>query len=284
MDFVINSFTNIRILDILDILIIAYLAYKFLFYIRETSAKQLLKGVLIVLFIWLISEFLSFNMLNYLIKNLMTLGIITLVIVFQPELRLGLEKLGRGQIVNTNFSDSEIEETNENLNEIIEAVDYLSKRKTGAIIVLEQETGLKNISDTGVQINANINRNLIKNIFFKNAPLHDGALLIKDDRIIAAACLLPLSSNRTISKDLGTRHRAALGISERSDAFVIVVSEETGIISTALEGKLSRFVELATLESVIRTLFAKTKKPLGLANILQRNRKWLKKSERNLNL
>lgn len=274
MSYILNSVLNIRIGDIADILIVAFLLFKLFDYIRQTRAMNLLKGILVVLLLWALSELLDFTMVKFLITNLMTLGLIFLVIVFQPELRIGLEKLGRGsKVLQDSFISSAKEEYVETVDELVKAVADLSDAKTGALIVLEQETPLGDIVDSGEKIYANVNASLLKNLFFKNSPLHDGAVIIKNGTIVAAACILPLSNNFNLSKDLGTRHRAAMGIAERTDAVVVVVSEETGSISIAADAKLARFVDIPGLESVLKSKFSRERKESYLGELLG---KWKK--------
>lgn len=265
MDYIMSSFVNIRISDVLDIAIVAFLTYKLINYIRRTRAMQLLKGLIIVLIVWALAELFGFTVVRFLISNFMTLGIIFLVIVFQPELRLGLEKLGRGgALVPSNFAVAKMDEIDFMIVELLDAIKDMAMTKTGAIIVIERDGSLGDIVETGESIDARVKSGLIKNIFFKNAPLHDGAMIIRETIIVAAACLLPLSRNQSISKDLGTRHRAALGLAERSDALIIVVSEETGTISVASEGKLIRFVDILGLESLLKSKLSVEKKPVPL--------------------
>lgn len=261
MDYIIDSFLNVRISDVLDMAIVAVLIYQLIVYIRRTRAMQLLKGLIIIALTWALAELFSFSVLRFMIRNLMTLGIIFLVIVFQPELRLGLEKLGRrGNFVSPGFGLPKLGDVDKMIAELLKAVKDMSATKTGAIIVIEREATLEDIIATGEKINAATSMALIKNIFFKNAPLHDGAMIIRDSLIVAAGCLLPLSRNQSISKDLGTRHRAALGISERSDALVVVVSEETGTVSVCIDGKLVRFVDMPGLESLLNSKLVSKKK------------------------
>nr|WP_243201546.1 diadenylate cyclase CdaA [Fusibacter sp. A1] len=260
MEQVISNFMSVTINDLLDILIIAFLFYKFLMLVKETRAEQLIKGLIVILIVWKLSEWAELRMVNFLIKNMMTLGLVALIIVFQPELRRALEYIGRSKFLRKSISDIMEEEMDQMLSEIVEAVVSLASTKTGAIIAIERETGLNEVVHTGVKIDAFITAEIIKNIFFHNAPLHDGAIVIKKNRITAASCLLPLTHSTTLSNDLGTRHRAALGLVERSDAMVIVVSEETGVISLAMDGKLSRFIDKNSLTSILRSKFKVAKK------------------------
>ncbi len=274
MTYIIDSFLNIRFSDVIDILIVTFLIYKFFDYIRQTRAMNLLKGIIVVFLLWGLSVYFNFTMVKFLITNLMTLGLIFLVIVFQPELRIALEKLGRGsKFIQESIIASNKDDIIEMIEEIIKAVQDLSESKTGALIVLERETPLGDIADSGVKIFSNVNASLIGNLFFKNSPLHDGAILIKDRKIHAAACILPLSKNTSMNKNLGTRHRAAMGIAERTDAVVIIVSEETGTISIASDGKLARFVDIPGLESFLNSKFKSEKRENSVIGFLEKLKK-----------
>lgn len=245
MDFlkdILRFFSNIDVFDILDIglvWIVLYLAYKF---IRERRASKLAVGVVVLLALRLVSDFYDLVAMQFILQNVLQVGLIALVVVFQPELRSALEKVGseplRGIKSLTDAKDAAVYD--EVIDNLCEAVCDMSLDKTGALIVIEREIKLGDYIRTGTVINADVSSFLLKNIFFNKAPLHDGAVIIRNDRIQAAGCFLPLSTNLDIVKDLGTRHRAAIGMSENSDAAVIVVSEETGVISIAREGKLKR--------------------------------------------
>ena len=244
-------FSEIRITYIIDIGIIAIVFYKVLGLIKETRAEQLVKGFLIILIISKLSEWAKLYAINYILQNTFTIGLIALVIIFQPELRKALEHLGRSQwLINTNKKGS-VEEQTRAINEIVDAVSVMSRKKIGALIVVERLIGINDIIDTGTKLEAKISADLIMNIFYPKAPLHDGAVVIKNNKIMAAGCLLPLSSNKYISKELGTRHRAAMGMTESSDALIVIVSEETGAISMAVEGKLQRFLDTTTLRDLM---------------------------------
>lgn len=244
-------FSEIRITYIIDIGIIAIVFYKVLGLIKETRAEQLVKGFLIILIISKLSEWAKLYAINYILQNTFTIGLIALVIIFQPELRKALEHLGRSQwLISTNKKGS-AEEQMRAINEIVDAVSVMSRKKIGALIVVERLIGINDIIDTGTRIEARISADLIMNIFYPKSPLHDGAVVIKNNRIMAAGCLLPLSSNKYISKELGTRHRAAMGMTESSDALIVIVSEETGAISMAVEGKLQRFLDTTTLRDLM---------------------------------
>ncbi|MFZ5353860.1 MAG: diadenylate cyclase CdaA [Bacillota bacterium] len=233
-----------------DILIIAVIIYKVMDWIKETRAEQLIRGIAMLILATKISEQLELHTVYWLLKNAMTVGFIAILIIFQPELRRGLEHLGRGKFF-TKLEVSE-QELDNMLEEINTAVVHLSKNRIGAIIVLEQETGLNEYAETGTNIDATISSALLINVFIPNTPLHDGALVVRRNRIIAAGCFLPLTQNQNLSKELGTRHRAALGITEISDSMAIIVSEETGVISFAKEGRLSRYLDAKSLKEIIK--------------------------------
>ncbi|MCT4632775.1 MAG: diadenylate cyclase CdaA [Firmicutes bacterium] len=248
-------FYNIRLIDILDIVIVAYVIYKLLMLIKETRAEQLIKGLLILVLISKLSEWAKLYMLNYLLKNTLTLGVVALLIVFQPELRRALEYIGRSKLLKKSIVEILDEERLQNIDEIVNAVASLSRQKIGALIVMERETGLNEIIETGIDINGNVSSGLLINVFIPNTPLHDGAVVIRKNKIMAAGCFLPLSENKNLSKELGTRHRAALGMVEHSDALVIIVSEETGAMSVAMNGRLSRFLDSNSLKNIIKNAF-----------------------------
>ena len=238
-------FNSVGINDIVDILIIAYLVYSAICLLRETRAIQLLKGLLVVAVLYAVAALGGLRSVSFIIRSLFQYGAIALLIMFQPELRRTLEQVGRSKLPGLKLfysSDSEDEKNiwNSAINSIVEATSYLSKRRIGALIVMEKRTKLGEVANTGTLINSQVSAELIGNIFFPNSPLHDGAMLVRDGKIYAAGCLLPLSDNQTISREMGTRHRAGLGLSEQSDALIIIVSEETGVITIASEGKLRR--------------------------------------------
>jgi diadenylate cyclase len=253
-------FVNFRIIDLLDIIIVAVIFYKLLMLIRETRAEQLIKGLIVLLVVLNLSKWMKMHMVNYILENTMTVGVIALLVVFQPELRRALEYIGRPKWLSVSISEVIREEIKENINQIVTAVTTLSRSKTGALIVMERETGLNEIVDTGTLIDGKVSAELIANIFFHNAPLHDGAILIKKEKIMAASCFLPLSTKADLSRELGTRHRAALGMIENSDAIVIVVSEETGAISIAMDGVLKRFLDSNDLEQILTDCFLEEEK------------------------
>jgi len=239
---------------VFDIAIVAYLLYRLLLLIRETRAEQVLKGLAILLFATWLSGILRFNAIHMILRNTAELGVIALLIVFQPELRRALEKIGRGSIIDKAMFMQAEKDKKAMFEEIVKAVQKLAKSKLGALIVIERKTGLNDVVETGVKIDAKVTEELLENIFIPNTPLHDGAVIIRDDRIAAAGCFLPLTENPNTGKQLGTRHRAALGISELSDSLSLVVSEETSVISLAVDGKLIRHLEPKTLMDMLEKL------------------------------
>ena len=228
--------------DVLDIVLLTFVLFFVYRFIRNRRAGKLALGVLVVLVLLVLCEIIELNAMRYLLKNVVQVGIIALMILFQPELRSALETMGNQPIRSIkSFSESkDLARFNESINAICEAATELSRSRTGAIIVFERDTKLGDITRNGVAVDANINPYLIRNIFHNGAPLHDGAVVVSNFRICAAGCYLPLSQNPDISKDLGTRHRAAIGMSEVSDAVVLCVSEETGIISLVIGGQITR--------------------------------------------
>jgi len=242
---------TIRIWDIIDILIIAFLIYRILSFMQKTSASSVIKGLLLILAVTSISNLFNMNILSYLLRQILQMGVILIVVLFQPEIRKMFERMGTTRL-NTLFRKrGKYESIEAALNQIVAASNDMSKNKQGAIIVIERKVGLNDFAVTGVDIDANVTTELILNIFFHNSPLHDGALIIRDDRMLAAACMLPLSTNYSLSTDLGMRHRAGVGLSERSDAVVIIVSEQTGAISVAIEGMLKRNLDNDTFKKLL---------------------------------
>lgn len=255
MQFLKDLFVNLRVRDIIDILIVALAFYKLFMLIRETRAEQLTKGIFALFVFTKISEWLELYTINWLLKQVMTVGTLAILIVFQPELRRALEYIGRSRFFTKSFVEVKDESISQIVEEIVEAVASLSRQKIGALIVIERKTGLSEIIETGTKIDGKVSSDLLINIFIPNTPLHDGAVIIKDDMIKAAGCFLPLTDNMSLSKDLGTRHRAALGISEKSDGLAIVVSEETGAISIAENGSLARYLDAKTLKQILMDMY-----------------------------
>ena len=232
--------------DAVDILIVSYVIYKLLMLIRGTRAVQLLKGIIVVVLAWVLSTFFNLQTLRWMMEQVFTFGVLVVLIIFQPELRRALEQLGRGTLFGRSHTLEEQRAT-KLVGEVVKAVNYLSSRRIGALIVLERETGVTDYIETGITMNASIRSELLINIFIPNTPLHDGAVIVRGDKIMAAGCYLPLTENPFISKELGTRHRAGLGISEISDCITVIVSEETGQISLAMNGELVRNLAEETL-------------------------------------
>lgn len=255
MQYLYGVFSNVRIRDVIDILIVALVIYKLLSLIKETRAEQLTKGIVVLLILTKISEWAKFYTINWILDNAMTVGTLAILIVFQPELRRGLEYIGRSSFLKKSLIEVRGESLSKVVEEIVDAVASLSRQKIGALIVLEKQTGLNEVADTGTKINGLVTSDLLINIFIPNTPLHDGAVIIKDDIIKAAACFLPLTDNSNVSKELGTRHRAALGISERSDSLSIIVSEETGSISIAENGTIARYLDTKTLRQILTDMY-----------------------------
>lgn len=246
----IQNLQTLRIRDILDILIVAFVIYNVIKLVRETRAVNLIKGIVILVVVLQVSGWMKLNSINFILENTLEVGLLAVIIVFQPELRRALEKMGNSSISKI-ISDTETEQFPSVIN-IVSAVGNLSDRKTGALIVLERETKLADIMDTGIKMDAQVTRELLENIFVPNTPLHDGAAIISDDKIKAAACVLPLSHTTEIESNFGTRHRAAIGISEVADCIAIVVSEETGRISAAINGELNQNITCDELTDIIK--------------------------------
>lgn len=236
------------LLEILDILLVAYVFYRLMLLIRGTRAIELIKGLLVLFLAFALSAQFQLNTINWLLRSFMAMLVVALPIVFQPELRKALEQLGRGRF----FGESTFRLERSILARIIppltEAAVYLSENRIGALIVIEREVGLKDYLESGIYLNSELSSQLLISIFMPNTPLHDGAVIIREDKLVAAGCFLPLSTNPKLSTTFGTRHRAAIGISEESDALVLVVSEETGIISLVYEGKIIRYLDEISLK------------------------------------
>ncbi len=248
-------FFSVRMRDVIDIVIVAMVLYKLFTLIRETRAEQLTKGIVVLLVLTKVTEWMNLYTIHFILNNAMTVGTLALLIVFQPELRRGLEYIGTSMYFSKSLMEIRGESLSQVVEEIVEATSSLSRQKIGALMVLERKTGLNEVVDTGTKIDGFVSSDLLINIFIPNTPLHDGAVIIKDDKIKAAACFLPLTDNTGVSKELGTRHRAALGISERSDSLSIVVSEETGAISIAENGTISRYLDSKTLRQILTDMY-----------------------------
>lgn len=249
-----NVFNRPTIADVLDILIVAFLLYELLMLTKETRASAVLKGLVTLVVASWVSDLLGLTALNWVLLNVVNNGTVVLVILFQPELRKALEQLGRGAIHKTAVS-ADLEESGHIVSEITSCLLTLSRRRVGALIVIEQRIGLKDVIETGTSLNSQISAALLENIFEPNTPLHDGAVVIRGPRIMAAACILSLGEGKGISRELGTRHRAALGVTETTDAISLIVSEETGTISVARNGRLTRHLDRAALEDLLLSIY-----------------------------
>ena len=237
---------KIQITDIIEIIILSILFYEILVWTKRTRAWALFKGIVFLFIFYLVSYFLGLNTILWLIERIVSVGIIAIVVIFQPELRKALEQLGRKKFFSGMFKENSAESarfSDKTVSELVKAAYELGKTKTGALIVIEQEVTLSDFESTGIPIDAIITSQLLINIFEHNTPLHDGAVIVRGDRVVSATCYLPLSDNMDISKELGTRHRAAVGVSEVTDSFTIIVSEETGAVSVAIGGKIKRNID-----------------------------------------
>ncbi len=256
----INTSLTIGIIDLLDIFIVAYLIYKIIFWIKETRAWTLLKGILVIFIFYIFASVLKLNTITWILTNTISVGIIAIIVVFQPELRRALEQLGKGKMFELFAKDNDNNDekaTAKTIDEILKAADKMGSVKTGALILIEKDVPLGELERTGIPIDAVVTSQLLINIFEKDTPLHDGAVIIRNNRVAAATCFLPLTESNDISMELGTRHRAAIGASEVSDAYVIVVSEETGYISMAKDGVLYRNISTETLMGMLSSKSSK---------------------------
>lgn len=244
----INYLLTIRISDFIDIIIVAYLIYKAIWFLRRTNSYNLAQGLLILLGVLWLSEVFKLTMINNLLRKAVELGLIALLILFQPELRRILEKMGSSIHSSKTASSTAMEMT---IAQTVLACSDMSASRTGALIIFERSVNLNNIMSTGTIINADTTAELIKNIFYNKAPLHDGAMIVRNGRIAAAGCVLPLTQSTNLSKELGMRHRAGIGLSEQSDAVVIIVSEESGSISLAIDGMLKRHLSAPMLDKLL---------------------------------
>ena len=246
----VNYLSTMGISDFLDIIIVAYLIYKAIGFVRRTNSNNLAKGLVVFLLALWGSDIFSLTMINFLLRKTAELGLIALLILFQPELRRLLERMGSGFASGRSSSGTVMDSA---ISQTVQACCDMSDSKTGALIIFERGVALNSIISTGTVINADTTAELLKNMFFNKAPLHDGAVIIRDGRIAAAGCVLPLTQRTNLSKDLGMRHRAGIGLSEESDAVIIVVSEETGAISVAMDGMLKRHLSGEALDKLLRS-------------------------------
>lgn len=271
MDQIKLIFANIGLNSIVDIGLVYYVLYHGYLLIRDMRAKQLVKGIVLLVALIPISDIFHLYMVEYILGHTFQVGVIALVVVFQPEIRKALEYIGR-----TSFSLTALEKNSQTseqvIKEIVSATSSLARQKIGALMIFEQKIGLNDIAESGTKLNANISSGLLINIFIPNTPLHDGAVIIKDYTIRAAGCFLPLTENNLLSKDIGTRHRAAIGMTEKSDSIALIVSEETGYISYAVEGRLYRNIQIQELEYLLSGIYVDNDK----VNIID---KWRNRNE-----
>lgn len=254
---------------VMDLAIVLFIAYYIIRILRQTRAKQIVKGILMLVFLVIIAKVFNMVILNFILNNFVTYGVILLIVVFQPEIRNVFEKLGRSKLVGVFDMDDNIM-VKHSISEIVKAVEIMSLKKIGALIVIERNTKVSEVLKEGINLSAKVSSELIQNIFMPRTPLHDGAIVIDKSEILAAKCILPLASEVSVPKNLGTRHRAAVGITEISDALVIVVSEETGIISLVENGKLRRELTGDTLKELLLTKLDRTKTAVNIKNIVKK--------------
>jgi len=276
MNDVMTTFNNITwnlthrlgIVDILDILIMSVIIYELLILVRRTRSSALLKGVFFLLLMAVASSLLGLTSLNWLLTSILNNGAVVLLILFQPEIRKALERMGRSNLIpGRRRGTVEMDEQERTIDEIVQTMLDLSRRRVGALIAFERKTGLQDVIDTGTLVDAEISAPLLENIFEPNTPLHDGAVVIRGDRVAAAACILPLTEASGVSRELGTRHRAGIGLSENTDALVLIVSEETGTMSVAQGGVLRRPLTEQTLREQLKEVYVDQQSRMG--NLLQ---------------
>jgi diadenylate cyclase len=264
--------------EIIDILIVSSVIYKLIILLRGTRAIQLLQGIVVVVVTWALSIWFELNTLKWMMNQIFTFGVLALVIIFQPELRRALEQLGRGKLFSRSIAEED-QALHKRIGELLRTVHYLAQRRIGALIVFERETGLNDYIESGIPIGGQISSELLINIFIPNTPLHDGAVILRQNQIMAAGCYLPLSENPFISKELGTRHRAAIGMSEISDAISVTISEETGQVSLAINGLIVRDIKE---ESLISKLYEELKSASKTKfRTMEKNSFWKRKGDTN---
>ena len=258
MDSIINFFRDvlamlptIKFMDIIDILLVTFVLYTLIMMIQTTGAARIAKSIVLLLVLAVVTKLLNMYLMSFLLDRVLEIGLIALVIMFQPELRRMLEKIGSKSFRELLSTKQEQREIDRVIGETVNACEIMSRERTGVLIVFERETSLIDYQKTGTVIDARVSSELLRNLFFTKASLHDGAVIIRNERVAAAGCVLPLTQSRNISSDLGTRHRAGIGMSEVSDAVVVIVSEETGTISVAVNGMLKRHLAPQTLERLL---------------------------------
>ena len=251
---IIYALSNIRVFDVIDILVMAFIIYKAIDFLRQSRAGQLVKGIIILLVVYAAAKLMKLAVLDWTLSNIVNSLIIAVAVIFQPELRRILEQVGRTKISHGQFFDNGVDSVSDCIDRVCKAAGFMQEKKIGALIVFERTTQLGEIINTGTVLDASPSVSVVNNIFFPKSPLHDGAMIVRDGRIYAAGCILPLTNNTDINSQLGTRHRAAIGMSENSDAVVLVVSEETGIMSIVEGGKITRNYNAVTATAELRRL------------------------------
>ncbi len=273
-----NDIKTMSITDFLDIIIVAYLIYRVIWFVRKTNSYNLAKGVVFILIALWLSYIFELTMINFLLRRTVELGLIALLILFQPELRRLLERMGRGFSSRRALSSPVMEDA---IAQTVLACTDMAASRTGALMIFERKEQLNSVMSTGTIVNSDVSAELIKNLFFNKAPLHDGAVVIRNGRIAAAGCVLPLTQSTNLSKELGMRHRAGIGLSEQSDAVVIIVSEETGAISVAVEGMLKRHLSGPALDKLLHTELIEEEEDSSTAARLKRKLMELVKGEKH---
>ncbi|MBE6099697.1 MAG: TIGR00159 family protein [Anaerovibrio sp.] len=266
---------TVGIWDLVDVLIVAIIFYKVYEMLKDTRAITLVKGLVVLMIVTMIASVMELHVISWLLQKTVTLLFVALPIVFQPELRRALERLGQGKFLGVD-NRLNMEEANSLVNEIDKAVFNMADKKIGALLVVEKNVGLNEIIDTGIKIDALVTSEFLMNVFIPNTPLHDGAAIIRGKRLVAAGCYLPLTDDRTLGTELGTRHRSAIGLSEQCDAVIIIVSEETGVVSIAENGRIQRYMNHDSLRQRLRPLFQEEKVSLNFKDIIAN---WRKKDD-----
>ena len=265
-----------RLVDFIDVLLLSILIYELLVHLRHTRVSQTLKGVVVLIAATWLSDMIGMRTIHALLSWALNAGPVLLIVLFQPEIRRVLEELGNTSLIDLRGRNQQVEDVNKIISELVLALTRMARRRVGALIVLEQKTRLTDVIATGTAVDGKVSQPLLENIFEPNTPLHDGAVIIRGDRVISAACLLRLSDNASVSRDLGTRHRAGLGITEVTDATVFIVSEETGIISMARGGQLTRHLDENSLSQLLHELYdgeeRESRVSMPRINIRQRRR------------
>lgn len=272
----VNILSTIRLADYIDIIIVAYLIYQIAKFFKDTRAVQVLKGIVFLMVFVQLSKMFKLNTLNFILQNTMQVGLLAVFVLFQPEIRSALARVGKSGVSFFNFEGDEASSpTHKMIDAITNSAKSLSEKKIGALIIIEQSTKIGDIIGTGIPLNADISTELLNNIFYPKAPLHDGAVIIGDGKVKAASCFLPLSQNDNLESELGTRHRAGLGITESSDCISVIVSEETGKISLACNGGLTRNLSPVVLKEALSKLLLKdeNQKQTNLKNIVKKIKK-----------